>query len=98
MNWYSKIYMEYVFHALFRPEPEGGYTAIVPSLPGCVSYGKTLQKAQAMIRDAIALYVESLKAHHEQIPNDELALTSSVRLRPQKHGRRYASKATTKVA
>lgn len=92
--------MDYVYHVLFRPEPEGGYTAIVPSLPGCVTYGKTLAKAQDMVQDAIALYVESLKAHREPVPNDEMSLTSSVRVRPKKLAprTRYASKATAKVA
>jgi predicted RNase H-like HicB family nuclease len=97
--------MEYVFHILYRPEPEGGYTAIAPSLPGCVTYGKTLPKAQAMMKDAVALYVDSLKAHREPVPNDELALTSSIRMRPRlpagrapKRRSHYASKATAKVA
>ncbi len=48
------------FNVLFRAEPEGGFTAIVPSLPGCISYGKTLEKSQAMIKDAIEGYLISL--------------------------------------
>jgi antitoxin HicB len=36
-----------------QPEPEGGYTITVPSLPGCISYGKTFEKAIEMIKDAI---------------------------------------------
>ena len=28
-----------------QPEPEGGYTVTVPSLPGCISYGETFEKA-----------------------------------------------------
>lgn len=28
-----------------HPEPEGGYTISVPSLPGCISYGKTFEEA-----------------------------------------------------
>lgn len=53
---------------MYRREPEGGYTAIVPSLPGCVSYGKNLEQAQEMIQDAIAGYLVSLKKHKEPIP------------------------------
>ena len=36
-----------------QPEPEGGYTITVPSLPGCISYGKTFEKAMEMIKDAM---------------------------------------------
>ena len=38
----------------FQPEPEGGYTVTVPSLPGCVSYGETFEDAFQMIQDAIS--------------------------------------------
>ena len=34
------------YNVVFRPEPEGGFTIIVPSLPGCVSYGNTLEEAK----------------------------------------------------
>ena len=43
-----------------RKEPEGGYTVLVPALPGCVTYGKTVEEAIEMARDAITGYVESL--------------------------------------
>ena len=36
-----------------QPEPEGGYTISVPSLPGCISYGKTFEEAIEMIKDAM---------------------------------------------
>ena len=36
-----------------QPEIEGGYTISVPSLPGCISYGKTFEEAIEMIKDAI---------------------------------------------
>ena len=57
------------YRVLFREEEEGGYTAIVPSLPGCISYGETLEKAILMVKEAIDLYIESLKAHNEEIIN-----------------------------
>ncbi len=63
--------MNVTYRVLFRKEPEGGFTAIVPSLPGCVSYGKTLEEAKAMVREAIELYLESLKAHGEPVPTEE---------------------------
>jgi antitoxin HicB len=51
------------YNIMLRPEPEGGYTALVPALPGCVSYGRTVEEANEMARDAIAGYIESLDKH-----------------------------------
>lgn len=48
------------FNVVFRPELEGGFTALVPSLPGCISYGKDFVEAKEMIVDAIEGYVVSL--------------------------------------
>jgi len=59
--------MNRVLNVVFRAEPEGGFTAIVPSLPGCVTYGKSLKQAQRMILEAVELYVESLTKHGETI-------------------------------
>ncbi|MBA4373824.1 MAG: antitoxin HicB [Thermodesulfovibrio sp.] len=47
------------FRIIFRPEPEGGYTVIVPSLPGCITYGEDMQAAREMAQDAIAAYLVS---------------------------------------
>ena len=43
---------------ILEPAEEGGYTAYVPSLPGCISQGDTKQEALANIREAIELYLE----------------------------------------
>ena len=59
------------YHTLFRSEPEGGFTVIVPSLPGCISFGKTLKEAKKNIIDAIQGYLISLQKHHEPIPSDQ---------------------------
>ena len=66
------------YNVIFRPEPEGGFTVIVPSLPGCVSYGKNLNEAKEMAIDAIEGYVISLKKHRESIPSDEENFFTSV--------------------
>jgi len=57
------------FNVVLRPEPEGGFTAIVPVLPGCVTYGRNLSEAKAMAKDAISAYIESLKNHGEPVPS-----------------------------
>jgi len=43
------------------PAEEGGYTVFVPSLPGCISEGDTVEEALANIREAIELYLESVE-------------------------------------
>ncbi|MBM3156553.1 MAG: type II toxin-antitoxin system HicB family antitoxin [Chloroflexi bacterium] len=59
------------YRVLLRKEPEGGYTVIVPSLAGCVTYGDTVEEAIEMAKEAIELYIESLKAHGEEVPSEE---------------------------
>ena len=61
---------ELSFRVVFKPEPEGGYTAMVPSLPGCISYGEDIKEAREMIKDAIKGYLESMKKHGEDFPDD----------------------------
>jgi antitoxin HicB len=70
----------YRYNIKLRPEPEGGFTAIVPALPGCVTYGRTLAQARAMAKDAISGYIESLKKHKEPIPTDDETLVASLDL------------------
>ena len=65
-------------HIIFRPEPEGGYTASVPALPGCVTYGRTLEEVKELVKVAIAAYIESLKKHGEPIPTDDESLVTTL--------------------
>lgn len=68
------------YTVIFQKEPEGGYTAIVPSLPGCVTYGNNLEEAKKMAREAIELYLESLKKHNEEIPAQEDVFYGQIRV------------------
>lgn len=54
----------------FTKEPEGGYTVSVPSLPGCVSYGKNFEEAINMIKDAIEGYLAVAKEEGLLIPEE----------------------------
>ncbi|MCJ7502832.1 MAG: type II toxin-antitoxin system HicB family antitoxin [Acidobacteriia bacterium] len=60
----------YSYQINLIPEEEGGYTVVVPLLPGCVSYGATIEEATANAREAIELHLENLAAHNEPIPKD----------------------------
>jgi predicted RNase H-like HicB family nuclease len=46
---------------VLEPSEEGGYTILVPSLPGCISEGDTVDEALANIREAIELYLEPVE-------------------------------------
>ncbi len=59
------------YKVIFEPQDEGGYTVTVPSLPGCVSEGDTYDEALANIKEAIALYLESLQADGLPIPEEK---------------------------
>lgn len=72
------VHMSYWFHIVFRPEPEGGYTVLVPSLPGCVTYGKTLEEAERMAQDAIEGCIAVLKEEGEEIVDDSRSLEKHV--------------------
>ena len=58
------------YTVFFQPQSEGGYTAIVPALPGAISEGDTLKQARENIADAIKAYLESLMKDGEPVPKD----------------------------
>jgi len=66
------------YQIYLTPEPEGGFTVVVPALPGCITWGKNLEQAKAMAQDAIAAFVASLRKHGERIPSDDDGLLTSV--------------------
>jgi len=62
---------------ILEPSDEGGYTVIVPALPGCISEGDTREEALRNIREAIELYlapVEDDLASHPQAEWQEIAV------------------------
>jgi predicted RNase H-like HicB family nuclease len=72
--------MELSFRVILRPEPEGGYTVIVPSLPGCITYGGTVEDAIKMAEDAVRAYIASMKKHGEDVVDDSRTLESMLSL------------------
>ncbi len=56
------------YRVIIEQDEDGMFTAEVPSLPGCISQGKTRQEALINIKEAIDVYLESLKDHNEPIP------------------------------
>lgn len=62
------------FTTILEREEDGGYHAFVPALKGCHSQGDTLEEAVDNIREAIEVYIESLKAGGEPIPSEDLLI------------------------
>lgn len=50
------------YTVIIEPAEEGGFTAYVPALPGCVSEGESRQETLSYIKEAIGLYLEVCRA------------------------------------
>jgi len=61
----------FAYQITLIPEKEGGYTVLVPHLPGVVSYGPTMEEAVENAREAIELHLENLAAHKQPIPEGQ---------------------------
>ncbi len=60
--------MDLKLRVIIEQDEDGTFVVECPTLPGCVSQGRTREEALANIRDAIAGYLESLSKHGEPIP------------------------------
>jgi predicted RNase H-like HicB family nuclease len=58
------------YTVVLEQEPDEGYVASVPALPGCVSQGDTREEAMRNIREAIELYVEDCIEAGEPVPSE----------------------------
>ena len=69
------------YRVVLKKEPEGGYTVVVPALPGCITYGENVDEAIIMAEEAIELYIEDLQSRNEEIPDDNNTLEYSLQLK-----------------
>ncbi|MBN1593053.1 MAG: type II toxin-antitoxin system HicB family antitoxin [Candidatus Coatesbacteria bacterium] len=60
------------FTVIVEREEEGGYHAFCPALKGCHSQGDTLDEALFNVNEAIEVYLESLRAHGEPFPVEDI--------------------------
>ena len=58
------------YTVILEQEPDGGYVATVPALPGCVSQGDTREEALSNIREAADLYIEDCLASGDPVPTE----------------------------
>lgn len=75
-SWHILLSMSLRYTVILEGQPEGGYHVFCPALPGCHSEGENLEEALANIKEAIEVYVESLMAHGEEIPREDLLIKS----------------------
>lgn len=66
------------YRVLLKKEPEGGFTAQVPMLPGCITYGENMDEAISNVKEAVEVYIESLRAHNEPVPDEENTFEYSI--------------------
>ncbi len=72
---YNRVIMEstkiLTYTVIFEKAPEGGYVALVPALPGCMTQGETFEQAQERVKDAIQGYIEVLREDGEEVPVEQ---------------------------
>ena len=57
---------------ILEPSQDGGFTAIVPALPGCISEGNTRKETLKNIKEAIELYLDPVDDDLNFAPNSQL--------------------------
>jgi predicted RNase H-like HicB family nuclease len=68
------------YTVFFEADPEGGYVASVPVLPGCHTQGESLEEAERNIAEAIEIYIETLIAHGQVVPEETKTFQGTVRV------------------
>ena len=65
---------EYSYTVIIAREEDGGYHAFCPALRGCHSQGDTYEETVQNVTEAVQLYIESLKAHSEPVPAEDVII------------------------
>lgn len=61
----------HTYRVIIEPDEKNTFHGYVPALPGCHTWGETLDETRRNIRDAINAYLRSLRADGEKIPEDK---------------------------
>ena len=72
--------MTYNYTIIYEQEDKGGYHAFCPTLPGCHSYGSTIEEARKNIKEAVEAYIESLQKDGEPIPEEKDIMVGELKL------------------
>ena len=71
------------YRVIIEPDEGQSFHAFVPSLPGCHTWGKSLEETKQNIREAIQLYLEDMAANRESLPEDRSFETFETVAEPQ---------------
>lgn len=61
----------YTFRTIIEPDEKGTYHGWVPALKGCHTFGNSIEETRKNLKEAIELYLESLEADGEPIPQEQ---------------------------
>ena len=61
--------MSVTYRTIIEPDKKG-FHGYVPALKGCHTWGRTIAETKKHLQEAIGLYMESLVAHGDAIPQD----------------------------
>lgn len=61
----------YSYRVIIEPDENNNFHAFAPALPGCHTWGETLEETRVNIRDAIDVYLRALIADNETVPQDK---------------------------
>ena len=67
----------FTYRVEFEEEEDGRYCAYAPSLPGCHSWGATLEEARLNMGEALRLHIGGLLAHGDPIPSEKQELAAA---------------------
>lgn len=59
------------YKVVLEEQEEGGFVAYVPTLPGCATQGETRDETMNNIKEAISVYVESIRDRELPLPQIE---------------------------
>jgi len=66
-----KTNTNYTFRIIIEPDEGGAFHGYVPALSGCHTFGATIEETRKNLKDAISIYVSSLVADGEYVPQDK---------------------------
>jgi predicted RNase H-like HicB family nuclease len=64
----SSAHRSYRYTVYFEPQTDGSFAVVFPTFPEIVTFGRTLDEARAMARDALRCHLEGLRKDGEAIP------------------------------
>ena len=62
------------YTVVIEPGEDGWLVVECPALPGCISQGRTRAEALANIREAMEGYIETLVAHGDPVPEEDVEI------------------------